>query len=103
MLLGGMAAAAIAYGLLPWGPAANAGFGALIGVGIILLETRIRMVSAKEVAGGFAGALLGVDRGFARQRPIGQDLGLARSSNVLAVARFALVHLCGADARLETG
>ncbi len=60
MLLGGMAAAAVAYGLLPWGTAANAGLGALIGVGIIVLETRIRMVSAKEVAGGFAGALLGV-------------------------------------------
>lgn len=59
-LLAGMAAACVAYQPTPWGTAANLGLGVAIGVAIIVLETRIRAVSAKQVAVGFLGALVGV-------------------------------------------
>ena len=45
---------------LPWGLPANAALGTVIGAVIILLEARIRATSAKQVAGGFLGALLGL-------------------------------------------
>lgn len=60
LLLAGMAAASVAYGPLPWGAPANLALGVVIGAAIIFLETHIRAVSAKQVAGGFLGALIGV-------------------------------------------
>ena len=55
-----MAAASVAYQPLPWGVPANLALGVAIGAAIIFLETRIRAVSAKQVAVGFLGALVGV-------------------------------------------
>ncbi|GMR23688.1 MAG: PIN domain nuclease [Acidobacteriota bacterium] len=60
LLLAGMAAASAAYEPLPWGPPANLALGVAIGAAIIFLETRIRALSAKQVAVGFLGALVGV-------------------------------------------
>jgi uncharacterized protein YacL len=45
---------------LPWGGLANAALGALLGAAIISLELRIRTVPARQVAGAFMGAVLGV-------------------------------------------
>ena len=50
----------IVYAPLPWGQLANAALGALLGAAIISLELRIRTVAARQVAGGFIGAVLGV-------------------------------------------
>lgn len=60
LLLAGMAAASAAYAPLPWGAPANLALGVVIGAAVIFLETRIRAVSAKQVAVGFLGALVGV-------------------------------------------
>jgi len=60
LLLAGMAAASAAYAPLPWGAPANLALGVAIGAAVIFLETRIRAVSAKQVALGFIGALVGV-------------------------------------------
>ena len=60
LLLSGMVAVAIASEPLPWGIAANAALGVALAVAAIFLETRIRSVTAKEIAGGFLGALAGV-------------------------------------------
>ncbi len=60
LLLAGVAAASVAYEPLPWGPPANLALGIAIGAAIIFLETCIRAVSAKQVAVGFLGALVGV-------------------------------------------
>ena len=60
LLLAGMAGASVAYQPLPGSPPVNLALGVVLGGAIIFLETRIRAVSAKQVAGGFLGALVGV-------------------------------------------
>ena len=60
LLLAGMAAASVAYQPLPGGLPLNLALGVVLGGASIFLETRIRVVSAKQVAGGFLGALVGV-------------------------------------------
>jgi len=60
LLLAGMIAVATASRPLPWGLLPNAALGVALGAAAILLETRIRSVTAKEIAGGFLGALAGV-------------------------------------------
>ena len=60
LLLAGMVAVATASRPLPWGLLPNAALGLALGVAAIFLETRIRSVTAKEIAGGFLGALAGV-------------------------------------------
>src|SRR3990170_1384857 len=60
LLLAGMVAVATASRPLPWGLLPNAALGVALGVAAIFLETRIRSVTAKEIAGGFLGALAGV-------------------------------------------
>jgi uncharacterized protein YacL len=60
LLLAGTVAASIAARLLPWGLPADAVLGFLVGAAIIALETRIRAITAKQVAGGFLGALTGI-------------------------------------------
>ncbi len=60
VLLAAIIYTSIVYAPLPWGQLANAALGALLGAAIISLELRIRTVAAREVAGGFIGAVLGV-------------------------------------------
>jgi uncharacterized protein YacL len=60
LLLAGTVAASIAAHLLPWGLPADAALGLAVGASIIVLETRIRAITARQVAGGFLGALSGV-------------------------------------------
>ena len=60
VLLAAIIYTSIVYAPLPWGPIANAALGALLGAAIISLELRIRTVPARQVAGGFVGAVLGV-------------------------------------------
>ena len=60
LLLAGMAAASAAYQPVPGGFPVNLALGTVLGGAIIFLETRIRAMSAKQVAGGFLGALVGV-------------------------------------------
>ncbi|HLE21074.1 MAG TPA: PIN domain-containing protein [Vicinamibacteria bacterium] len=60
ILLAAVIYTSVIYAPLPWGGLANASLGALLGVAIIWLEFRIRTVPARQVAGGFIGAVLGV-------------------------------------------
>jgi len=60
LLLAGLTAACLAYQPLPWGAPSNLALGLALAGAIIFLETRIRAVTAKQVAGGFVGALIGV-------------------------------------------
>ena len=60
VLLAAIIYTSIVYAPLPWGRLANAALGALLGAAIISLELRIRTVAARQVAGGFIGAVLGV-------------------------------------------
>ncbi len=60
VLLAAIIYTSIVYAPLPWGQLANAALGALLGAAIISLELRIRTVAARQVAGGFIGAVLGV-------------------------------------------
>ncbi|HEY7700169.1 MAG TPA: PIN domain-containing protein, partial [Vicinamibacteria bacterium] len=60
LMLAGMVAVATASRPLPWGLLPNAALGVVLGAAVIFLETRIRNVTAKEIAGGFLGALAGV-------------------------------------------
>ena len=60
LLLAGMVAASAAYQPVPGGFPVNLALGTVLGGAIIFLETRIRAMSAKQVAGGFLGALVGV-------------------------------------------
>jgi uncharacterized protein YacL len=59
-MVAGMVAASTAAELLPWGFAANAALGLALAAAAIFVETRIRTVTARQVAGGVLGALAGV-------------------------------------------
>lgn len=60
LLLAGIAAATMAYTSLPWGWPVKLAIALVIGVAIIFLESSVRSISAKQVAGGALGALFGV-------------------------------------------
>jgi len=60
LLFTAVVATSAAYAPLPWGTAANAAVGVVLGAVIIFLETRIRNVPARQAAGGFIGALTGI-------------------------------------------
>jgi uncharacterized protein YacL len=60
LLFAAVVATSTAYAPLPWGRPVNAAVGVVLGAVIIFLETRIRNVPARQAAGGFIGALLGV-------------------------------------------
>ena len=60
LLVAGTAAATLTYAPLPWGRTVHLVLGVLIGVGIIVVETRLRNTSARQVAFGTLGALAGL-------------------------------------------
>jgi uncharacterized protein YacL len=60
LLFAAIVATSAAYAPLPWGMEVNAAVGVVLGAVIIFLETRIRNVPARQAAGGFIGALLGI-------------------------------------------
>jgi len=64
LLLVGIALTSAAYAPLPWGKTVSAAVGAVLGLAFIYIESRIRTVPARQVAGGFIGALLGIILAF---------------------------------------
>ena len=60
ILLAGVIYTSVLFAPLPGGTLANAALGAVLGIAIISLELRVRTVPARQVAGGFIGAVLGV-------------------------------------------
>jgi uncharacterized protein YacL len=72
LLFAGLIAATVSARPLPWGLAVNAGLGVLLAAAIVVVETRIRTVSARQVAGGFLGALCGVAFAFLVSIPLGR-------------------------------
>jgi len=64
LLLAAVVATSVVYALLPWGKPINAALGVMIGVVIIFLESRIRLLPARDVFGGFIGAVGGVVLAF---------------------------------------
>ncbi len=60
LLLAAVIYTTVLFAPLPWGTLANAALGAVLGIAIISLELRVRTVPARQVAGGFIGAVLGV-------------------------------------------
>lgn len=53
-------AASVIFEPLPWGSPVNALLGLVLGTAIMALEIRIRTIPARQVAGGFIGAMVGV-------------------------------------------
>jgi uncharacterized protein YacL len=68
--LAAIAATSAVYAPLPWGRSVNAAVGAALGLGIIYVEWRIRNVPARQVAGGFIGAILGLVLAFLVSIPL---------------------------------
>ena len=60
ILIAAIICTSVLFAPLPWGTLVNAALGAALGIAIISLEMRVRTVPARQVAGGFIGALLGV-------------------------------------------
>jgi uncharacterized protein YacL len=70
LLFAGLIMASVSARPLPFGAAVNAGLGVLLAAAIVVVETRIRTVSARQVAGGFLGALCGVGFAFLVSIPL---------------------------------
>jgi uncharacterized protein YacL len=104
LLLAGTVAASIAARPLPWGSPANAALGLVLGAAIILLETRIRAVTAGQVAGVFLGALTGVLFALLVSIPVGKipmSAGAQALCQSLALLLFVYVGLALGFTRAE--
>ena len=64
LLLVAIALTTAAYAPMPWGRTVGAAVGAGLGLAFIYIESRIRTVPARQVAGGFIGGLLGIILAF---------------------------------------
>jgi uncharacterized protein YacL len=96
LLLAGLVAAASAASLLPGGLVANAVLGLALGGAIIFVETRVRAVTARQVAGGFLGALAGVSFALVVSIPLGKipmEAGTQMFWQSLALLLFVYVGL----------